>query len=950
MEQANPYIPEHFKLSLDPVAAPEAMVIVPQARFTVLTPRMIRMEYTPSEKFEDRASQTFWFRKQPVPKFEVKRTDDTVEIITKYLHLQYTIQDQGFTQETLSVTLRESGVTWHYDDPAPQNLGGTYRTLDGANGPVALEPGLMSRDGWAVVDDSESLVFNDESWLEPRATAENAQTEMDIYFFGYGHDYEGCLREYSTVSGSFPMIPRWILGNWWSRYWAYTQDELQGLMQSFKEHEVPFSVCIVDMDWHITDTGTKSSGWTGYTWNRDLFPNPEGFMTWLHKQGLKTALNLHPASGVYPHEAAYPEMAEALGVEDEDQPVAFDIAEPKFAKAYFEILHHPMEAQGVDFWWIDWQQGTQSKIKGLDPLWWLNHLHFYDIGRDGDKRRFIFSRWGGLGNHRYPIGFSGDTVVSWDSLAFQPYFTATAANVGYGWWSHDIGGHMGGVDDSELYTRWIQFGVFSPVMRIHSTKTPYLERRPWKHDIGAFHIIRDALQLRHALIPYLYTMAWRNAQEHLPPVAPMYHKHPEEESAYWCPDQYYFGSELVVAPFTKPRDPDTRLSRQVVWLPEGTWFHFLNGNEYTGDRWHSLYGDLDEIPVFARAGAIVPLGPQVGWGGIQNPDTLIVHIFPGADNEFTLYEDDGETAAYRSGAYALTHLAQTWQTNSQHFSIGAIEGDSQQIPEQRTYTLVFHNVIQPEKVDVYVNETILSPEWQYDAETATVTLPDIKVAPNAALRVNLSTSAPTLQIAHDQTLATCHRLLHAFKLNTHIKSLLHTHLPELNEDITKLAALSTGLTDSQLQALIETLVGVGVAYVYNPGYMDTLFTRLKGLVRETLTEHIPTLHKEATRFGVDVPLPFMHRVVEMIAEGSTKTLEPDGPQGAYVLWNNAAHPGMNYVLAGSSGRRWHPVVKTEAENVPTFKALTPTKTFEGGRWKLRVNYFDLLTLEFTNEA
>jgi alpha-glucosidase (family GH31 glycosyl hydrolase) len=248
------------------------------------------------------------------------------------------------------------------------------------------------------------------------------------------------------------------LGNSWSRYWEYSQTELAQLMEEFGSRDLPLSVYMVDMDWHITLTGNASRGWTGYTWNPDLFPDPEVFFEQLHALGLKVSLNLHPAEGVYPHEAQYPAMAQRLGIgQARGKAVPFDIADPQFVAAYFEILHHPLEAQGVDFWWIDWQQGERSSLPGLDPLWWLNHLHFYDLGRDGQRRPFILSRWGGLGNHRYPVGFSGDAAVSWNSLAFQPYFTATAANVGYGWWSHDIGGHHRGIEDPELYVRWLQF-------------------------------------------------------------------------------------------------------------------------------------------------------------------------------------------------------------------------------------------------------------------------------------------------------------------------------------------------------------------------------------------------------------------------------------------------------------------------------------------------------------
>ena len=261
---------------------------------------------------------------------------------------------------------------------------------------------------------------------------------------------------------------------------------------------------------------------------------------------------------------------------------------------------------GVNFWWIDWQQGNPVKTPGLNLLWWINHLHFQDSGRR-DRRPFIFSRWGGLGNHRYPIGFSGDTFITWDSLAFQPYFTATAANVGYGWWSHDIGGHMGGVEDRELYTRWVQFGVFSPILRLHSTNNPFHERRPWGYDAEVLGITRQAMQLRHALIPYLYSMAWLNHKQGIPPIRPMYYLYPDMDQAYSCPNQYTFGSELIAAPFTSPRDADTRLSRQVIWLPPGDWFNFFDGRYFEGDSWQAVYGDLGEIPVFARSGAIIPL-------------------------------------------------------------------------------------------------------------------------------------------------------------------------------------------------------------------------------------------------------------------------------------------------------------------------------------------------------
>ena len=590
-------VPEHFQLHLTPTAASEAVVQTDHARFTILTDRMIRLEYHADGVFEDHASQAFWYRQQPVPPFQSRINGDQIDIETEYLRLSY--QGGAFSPANLSITLKASGVVWHPGDAPEDNLLGTTRTLDDKNGYTPLSLGLLSRAGWSVIDDSATLVLNDEGWLQNRTTS-----GTDWYFFGYGHDYKTCLRDYCRVSGEVPLIPRWVLGNWWSRYWEYTEETFKQLIGDFQHYDLPFSVCIIDMDWHVTQTGNASSGWTGYTWNRELFPDPASLLRFMHENGLKTALNLHPAEGIHPHEDSYVEMAQRLGLDPATKaPIPFQITDPAFTNAYFDVLHHPAEALGVDFWWMDWQQGLSCDLPGLDPLWWINHLHFYDLGRTGVRRPLIFSRWGNEGHQRYPIGFSGDSYRSWDSLRFQPYMTATAANVAYGWWSHDIGGHTSGTGDPELFVRWVQFGVFSPVLRIHTTKGEYYDQRPWLFDDAeVLRVLREALQLRHALIPYTYTMAYRAHAESLPLSEPMYYEYPDEEAAYHCPQQYLFGSELIAAPFVDPADPTIELSRQVVWLPQGDWYDLFSGEYYVGDQWHAIYGRLGDIPVFAKAG------------------------------------------------------------------------------------------------------------------------------------------------------------------------------------------------------------------------------------------------------------------------------------------------------------------------------------------------------------
>ena len=876
-------IPDQVKLHTQPDADPQAVVIAGNARFTLLTSRLVRMEYSPNGIFEDRPSQIFWHRHQPVPPVDARQTNELLEIATPHLHLRYKT-GKPFQRETLSINVIDRRVTWYYGDVESGNLGGTARTLDNINGQIPLDSGLVSRLGWTLVDDSKSLVFDPQGWLIPRQAAPGAQ---DIYFFGYGHDYQGCLTDFYKVSGAVPMLPRWALGNWWSRYWAYSHNELSQLMLDFKAHHVPLSVCIIDMDWHLTQTGNQSSGWTGYTWNRELFPDPPGFLKFLGELGLKKSLNLHPAEGIHSHEEDYPQMAQAMSIDPASkQPVKFDPEDPIFVQAYFDILHHPKEEQGIDFWWIDWQQGNPVRLPGLNLLWWINHIHFQDHARLENRRPMIFSRWGGLGNQRYPIGFSGDTFISWDSLAFQPHFTACAANVGYGWWSHDIGGHMGGVEDPELFTRWVQFGVFSPILRLHSTNNPFHERRPWGYDAETLRITRHAMQLRHAFVPYLYSIAWQYHLKGVAPIRPMYYLYPEMEQAYSCPNQYTFGSELIVAPFISPRDPDTRLSRQVVWLPPGDWFGFVDGQHWTGNSWQALYGSLDEIPVFARAGAILPLGDLPGWGGITNPEVLNIHIFPGANNSFELYEDDGESSAYQRGDYAITQFSQVWSENNQVFKIYPAQGADQLLPSQREYRLVFHAIQAPDQIRVTRNNVEQAVEKEYDPTLHRLTLSGVSLAPTDELNVTLSELQVANSSQNETRIAKFNSLLRAFYLSSYAKQSLNANAEAITADPSRLAAYQTALTSSQMRALLETITEAGMEHITNAG------------------------------------------------------------EERILLWNNQQNPIASYHLSVEQSIVYDPRTRflVEGGELPPFKLFRPARDFQMGATQLAVQYGDLLTL------
>ena len=758
-------------LPVAPQAHPAAVVTGPNYRFTVLTSRLIRMEYSADDSFEDRATQLVLSREFELPPFRVIDHGDHLQIITAHLQLSY--DKLPFSPSGLSVqvtgNLSDHKSVWRFGEPAT-DLGGTARTLDDIDGPVPLQPGLMSRHGFAIVDDSSSLVFDDAGWPEPRTG-----TGTDLYFFGYGRSYRDCLADFYALTGPTPLLPRFALGNWWSRFHRYSAADYRELFERFDREKLPFSVAVVDMDWHTVDIDPKyGSGWTGYSWNTELFPDPDEFMAWLRERGLRLTLNVHPADGVQAHEDAYPTMARRLGVDTENEdPIVFDITDPAFLSAYFECLHHPLEERGVDFWWLDWQSGPHSRVRGLDPLWMLNHFHFLDSARAG-TRPMTFSRYAGLGSHRYPIGFSGDTIVSWESLDFQPYFTATAANVGYGWWSHDIGGHMGGVKDDDLAVRWTQFGVFSPIMRLHSQGNPFSGKEPWNFRADAAEVMSSHLRLRHQLVPYLYSMNYLASGHALPLVQPVYYDHPEEDGAYRVPNQYLFGTQLMVCPITRPMNSAMGVARVTAWLPEGTWIDFFTGLRYRGGRELHLYRGQESIPVLARAGGIVPLVPLADVGNTtENPARLQVRVFAGADGCFDLLEDDGSGSQVQETTWAHTVMEITGATGT--FTIAPSTGNVACVPDLRDFSLDFVGVAQTGTISVAVGGHPVTHTTTYAAGSRTLTVEVDRVPHDAGLVVRF---ADGLSAADNDVAGRSHELLTdaqiAYDLKARIQDAIRT--------------------------------------------------------------------------------------------------------------------------------------------------------------------------------
>jgi hypothetical protein len=729
----------HFILPVMGEADPSAVIRGDTWRFTILTPSLLRIEQDPSGKFEDRLTQIVRNRKFPVPEFTFTEDDSTIEIDTDSWHLFF--RKGPIHKDSLYIDVKGNlsnyFARWYYGDE-PRDLLGTSRTLDKIDGPCKLDHGLCSYNGHSWFDDSSSLLLRDDGWVENRERTDI----IDCYYFGYVRDYVSCIRDFYRLTGEPPMLPRYTLGNWWCRYYPYSAKEYLELFDRFKAEGLPFSVAMLDLYWHLTDIPAKyGRAWGGYTWDRKLYPDPEKFLRELRDRKLAVTVNEHPNNGVRQYEDVYPKMAEDLGVK-EGNPVLFDPTSPDFFTACFRNIFRPLRKMGVDFVWIDWQQANHSEIPGLDPLWVLNHYHSQECAVSG-RRPLILSRYSGLGSHRYPLGFSGDTFITWESLRFQPYFTNNAANVGYNCWSHDIGGHMKGRFDEELYLRWIQLGVFSPIMRLHSSNKTMIFKEPFNYGEPVGRIAGDFMRLRHQMVPYLYTMNYRAHTELRQLIEPMYYSHPYEQNAYDVPNQSWFGSELLSCPITDPVERESARAGVRVWLPEGLWTDFFTGRVYKGGRMLRMYRGLESFPVLAKAGAIVPLAAVSSDNGVDNPAVLDVRVFPGGDNSFTLYEDEGDGFAWRGGKCLKTAFTLKWGSDPA-FTISPPLGDFSVIPANRRYTVEFLGFTKPEALRVYSGQEQIETKPVYDEKAARLTVELPPLPPGEAVVIELKGGAAAL--------------------------------------------------------------------------------------------------------------------------------------------------------------------------------------------------------------
>jgi len=702
----------YIKNTNDLVSKKECMVIGQKYRFTMLTDRLIRLEYSENGVFEDRSTQNIIFRNFERPIFVVNESDTLLQISTKYYTLSY-VKNKPFGSgkltpgTNLKVLLKETEHQWYYNHPEARNFGTINYSLDDFVGKLKLDKGLYSTDGFCILDDSNSLVLDEKGNYVTRNT-----NNLDIYLFMYKRDFGLCLKDYFDLTGYPSFIPRYTLGNWWYKNDKYNNNDIMKLIKKFNENEIPLSVIMLGDKWH-NDIEKFSFD--------DKLLSANNLINTLHEQNIKLGLTIDPSLKIANNSIYYQELSKYI----EGKDLSFvPLTMPKLG-LYFNTFIRRLSNLGVDLFNIDY-----NNINDRNSLWLFNHYHFVDEILNRNKRGVILSRNSKMATHRYPITYTGKTIVDWNTLNALPLYNMSASNSGISFVAHAIGGYHKGVEQEELFMRYIQFATFSPFLILSGEEGKYYKREPWKWNSLRLSVIREYMQLRNKLIPYIYTESYNYYKKCIPLVQPLYYKYSAIYDEPLYKNQYFFGSEMFICPITKKKNLVIGRVVQRIFVPEGLWFDFKTGKKYPGNKYYMCFYKDDEYPAFCKAGAIIPLSLE---NTTDNPKDLELVVFPKADNTYTMYEDDGISNNYTKGDYMLTRIDYKYQKDN--YSLMVTNSNKCNIVSVRNYKIRFKNTVNITDVNVLYNNKPYDAEVYYDKDDFVVEVKNVVSGNNLFINI-----------------------------------------------------------------------------------------------------------------------------------------------------------------------------------------------------------------------
>lgn len=681
-------------------------------RITVLTERLIRLEYSTNSIFEDHLTELVVNRNFPIPEFQVKETDKLLIITTKYFSLTYK-KNMPFKgsrinpASNLKVELLSVDKSWYYGHPEIRNYGGIKPSF---NSEFKTLKGLYSIDGFSSIDDSKTKVMLENGMYQERT---NKLNNIDIYLFMYRNDFELALKDYFLLTG-FPVLPpKYAFGVWWSREYKYSDQELIKLVEKFKEKDIPISVLLLDKYWHQRVLEDGKIDTSKYVFNDDYIKNYKELINYMNSNNINLGLNIELDTGI--------KYTNKFG---DDILVPYNVLDLNFIRLLISNIVFKYRELGINVLWVDYRKN----IKDLAIL--NKYMNMYNDIRE--ERQVTLSRGAVVAPHRNSIIYTGRTKVGYETLSRLPYYTSRAANIGVSWISHDIGGYNGGVEDDDLYIRYVQLGVFSPILRFHAGPSKFYRKEPWNRSISTYHIVKDYLNLRHKLIPYIYSEGYKYSCNAIPLIKPLYYTNKEIYDEPQFLSEYYFGSQILISPITKARDYMIKRAIHKFFLPDGIWYDFRTGKKYIGNKEYIGLYKKEEYPVFVKAGGIIPLYPDSNFNNLSE---LNIMIFPSRNNSYELYEDDGRTYSYKQGYYLLSSINYIYSNSEVNFTIKPVSGISNIVPQYRKYRLLFRNTSLPNQIICKLNNNDIDFTYEVIDNDLIIILNDVNTLQELSIRL-----------------------------------------------------------------------------------------------------------------------------------------------------------------------------------------------------------------------
>ena len=587
-------------------------------------------------------------------------------------------------------------------------------------------PFFVSSNGYGILWNNASRSRFNNRFLHALYLSSEVADTIDYYFI-YGPDFDRIIGGYRELTGPAPLFGKWAYGFWQCKNRYTSQEELLGVAHKYRDLNIPVDNIVQDWFWWNT---------MGEPVFNKNYPDPPGMIADLHQNHFHVMFSYWPFFN--PGTPVYDEMDRrgffiARSVVPGFHPAGhalYDAFNPA-ARTYYWSLLDKLFGMGADAWWLDTDEpetegqetnllvshdvaiGSGARYANLFPLMTTTAVYQGQRGASDEKRVFILSRSAWAGAQRNSItAWSGDVESNWLSFARQIPAGLNFELSGLPYWTTDIGGFVTGHPDDpayrELFVRWFEYGAFCPIFRVHGTRVPNVNEL-WSYGPEAQKILTDYDRLRYRLLPYIYSVAWKITDEGYTPMRALAMEFPGDVRARNIGDQFLFGPAILVNPVTEPG-----ATSRYLYLPDAKWYDFWTGRAVTGGVAADVAAPLERMPLYVRAGSILPMGPELQYSTEKPEDPIELRVYEGANGSFTLYEDENDTYDYEKGAYATIPLV--WDDAARTLTIGARAGKFPGMLETRTFRIVFvgeeHGIgidatVQPDKIVTYTGAQIV---------------------------------------------------------------------------------------------------------------------------------------------------------------------------------------------------------------------------------------------------